>query len=77
MGLRYYSNIEDSPLSELLRQYSIKTENQFIVFPNSIWQDFPDNGRSIGAYNVFYQGVPIDHCIHVTGPVSQYSAESE
>ena len=26
---------------------------------------------------VFYQGVPIYHCTHVTGPVDQYSAECE
>ena len=26
---------------------------------------------------IFYQGGPIDHCTHVSGPVSQYSAESE
>ena len=26
---------------------------------------------------MFYQGGPIDHCTHVPGPVSQYSAKSE
>ena len=25
----------------------------------------------------YYQGLHIDHCTHVPGPVSQYSAESE
>ena len=46
-------------------------------FSDSIWQDFPYNGRITGAYIIFYQGGPIDHGTHVTGPVSQYSAESE
>ena len=26
---------------------------------------------------MFYQGVPIDHCTHDPGPVSQYSSEIE
>ena len=38
---------------------------------------FPDTGRSTGAYIIFYQGSPIYHCIHVSVPVSQSSAESE
>ena len=48
-----------------------------MVLYDSIWKDCPDNGRSIGAYIVFYQGGPIDHCWHVTGPVPKYSADSE
>ena len=32
LGLRYYSNIEDTPLSELLIQASIKADNQWMVF---------------------------------------------
>ena len=32
LGLKYYTNINDSSLSDLLRQASIKTENQFMVF---------------------------------------------
>ena len=40
-------------------------------------QDCPDTGRSTGAYIIFYQGGPIELGTHVTGPVSQSSAESE
>ena len=65
------------PLSNLLRQASINTENQLIVLPDSIRQDFLDNFRSTGAYIVFYQSVPIDHCTHIPGKVSQSCAESE
>ena len=46
-------------------------------FSDSSWKDFPDTGRSTGAYIIFYQGVPIDHGTHVPGPVAQSSAESE
>ena len=63
--------MKDSPLSNLLRQVNIKTENQLMEFSNSIWKDFPYNGRSTGAYMIFYQGGPIDHGTHVPGPVAQ------
>ena len=46
-------------------------------FSDSSWQDFPDTGRSIGAYIIFYQGGPIDHGTHVPGTIAQSSAESE
>ena len=77
LGLIYYSNIKDVPLSELLRQYSIKTDKQLMVFYYSIWHDCPDTGRITWKYTVFYQGGPIDHYTHVPGLVYQYSAESD
>ena len=46
-------------------------------FSDSSWQDCPDTGRSTGAYIIFYQGGPIDHGTHVSGPVAQSSAEIE
>ena len=48
-----------------------------IAFSDSSWQDFPDIGRSTGAYIVFYQGGTIDNVTHVPVPVAQSSAESE
>ena len=69
--------MKDAPLSDLLRQASIKTENQFMDFSDSSWQDFPDNGRSIGAYIIFYQGGRIYHSTHVPGPVSKSVTEIE
>ena len=41
-----------------MRQASNKTENDLIDFSDSSWQDFRDNGRSTGAYIIFYQGWP-------------------
>ena len=35
LGLNYYFAMEDVTLSDMLRQYSIKTENQFMAFSNS------------------------------------------
>ena len=77
LGLRYYANMEDAPLFDLLKQARIKTDNQLMVLYNSSTQDCPYNGISTGAYIVFYQGEPIYHCTYVTGPVDQSSSESD
>ena len=66
--------MNDGPVTDLLRQSSIKTDNNLMAVSNSSWQYFPDTGRSIGAYILFYQGGPIDHGTHVPGPVFQSSA---
>ena len=77
LGLKYYSDMSDPPVTDLLRQNSIKTENHLMDFSDSSWQYCPDNGRSTGAYILFYQGVPIDHGTHVPVPVAKSNAESE
>ena len=71
LGLYYYDDMKDAPLSDLLRKASINTENKFMDFSNSSWQYFPDTGRHTGAYNIFYQGGTIDNGRYVTVPVSQ------
>ena len=76
LGLKYYADINDAPVTDLLRQGNIKTNNHLMDFSDSSWQDFPDTGRSTGAYIIFYQGGTIDHGTHVPVPVAQYSAES-
>ena len=77
MDLKYYANLNDAPVTDLLRQANINTKNNLMAFSDSSWQDFPDTGRSTGAYISYYQGVPIDHGTHVPVPVAQSSAESE
>ena len=37
LGLNYYSDMKNSPLSDLLRKVSIKTENQFMALYDSSW----------------------------------------
>ena len=56
LGLKYYADMNDAPVSDLLRQTSIKTDNHLMAFYDSSWQDCPDTGRSTGAYIIFYQG---------------------
>ena len=69
MGFKYYADMNDAPVPDLLRQSSIKTENPLMNFSDSSWQDFTYNGRSTGAYIIFYQGGPSYHGTHVPGPV--------
>ena len=70
MGLKYYADMNDAPLTDLLRKASIKTGNHLMAFSGSSWQECPDTGRSTGAYIIFYQGGTIDHGTHVPGPVA-------
>ena len=74
LGLKYYTDMNYSPVSDLLIQASIKNYNQLMDFSDSSWKDCPDTGRSIGAYIIFYQGGPIGHGTHVPVEVSKSSA---
>ena len=77
LGLNYYADMNDSPLSDLLRQAIINTKNQLMAFCYSSWHYLLDTGRSTGAYIIFYLSGKIDHGTHVPGPVYKSSAESE
>ena len=77
MGLNYYADIKDAPLSDLLRKAIINTYNQLMAFSDYSWQDCPNTDRSTGAYIIFYQGGKIDHGTHVTGTVAQSSSYIE
>ena len=74
LGLKYYANMNDAPLSDLLRQGRIDTENQLMAFSDPICQYCPDTGRITGEYFIFYQGGQINHGTHVPGPVAQSCA---
>ena len=77
LGLKYYVDMKDALLSHLSRQTNIKTDNQLMIFSDSSWKYFSENGRSKGAYIFFYKVGPMDHCTHIPGPVDPSSAESE
>ena len=49
LGLKYYENTNDAHLSYLLRQASIKTENELMDLSDSSWKYCPDTGISKGA----------------------------
>ena len=75
MSLKYYTDMKYVTLSNPLRQANIKTENQSMVFSDSIWKDCTETVISTGAYIIFYLVGKIYDCTHVLGPVSQSSAE--
>ena len=54
LGLKYDADINYAPVSDLLRQASIKADNHLMAFSGSIWQYFTDTFRSTGAYSIFY-----------------------
>ena len=74
LGLKYYADLNDAPVTDILRQDNIKTKNHLMDFYHSSWQYCPETGRITGANNILYQGDPIEHGTHVTGPVEKSSA---
>ena len=40
LGLKYYADMNDAPISDLLRQASINTENKLMAFSDSSWRVF-------------------------------------
>ena len=77
MGLKYYSDMKYAPLSDLMKQDNINTENQLVLLYDSSWKACPDTCRNTVAYVIFYQGGTIGNVTHVPGPVSQSITESE
>ena len=41
--------MNDAPVTNLLRQAIINTDNHFMDFSDYSWQYFPDTGRNTGA----------------------------
>ena len=54
LSLKYYADLNDAPVTDLLRQANIKTMNHLMAFSDSSWQDCPDTGRSTGVYIIIY-----------------------
>ena len=53
LGLKYYADLDDAPVTDILIKANIKTKNHFMDFYDSSWQYFPDTGRITGAYIIF------------------------
>ena len=39
LGLKYYSDLNDAPVTDILRQVNIKTKNHLMAFSDSSWKD--------------------------------------
>ena len=44
LGLKYYANLNDAPVTDILRKSNIKTKNHLMGFSDSSWQDCLDTG---------------------------------
>ena len=51
LGLKYYAYLNYAPVTDLLRQANIKTNNHLMDVSDYSWQDCPDTGRIIVTYN--------------------------
>ena len=49
LGLQYYADLNDAPVTDLLRQANIKAKNHLMAFSDYSCQDCTDTGRSTGA----------------------------
>ena len=43
LGLKYYIDLNDAPVTDLLRQANINTKNHLMAFSDSSWKDCPDS----------------------------------
>ena len=57
--LKYYSDMNDSPVYYMLRQASIENKNKLMAFSDSSWQDFPYTERNTGSYIIFIKLVQL------------------
>jgi hypothetical protein len=76
-GLRYYTNLDDSPFTKLLASIDAPTDYPLVSCADSSWQDCPDTSRSTGCYVLFAQGGIVDAASFVPNPIALSSAESE
>ena len=77
-GIRYYHNIEDSPVHKLLVRNKLSSpRNGLVTFSDASWQDCPDTGRSTTGRISFINGGMVDHASHVPAPVAMSTGEAE
>lgn len=76
-GLKYYNDVKDSPIYEILAQYGIDPVHALFGTHDASWQDCQDTARSTGSYIHFAQGSPVDFSSYVPSPIAMSSAEAE
>ena len=52
LGLKYYADLTDAPVTDILRQANINTKNHLMAFSDSSWQDCPDTGDQLLVYHL-------------------------
>jgi transposase InsO family protein len=80
VGITFYSDLERSPIHNLLLKSASTAElgkEMFFTFSDSSWNDDVDTGRSTGCYLIVYMGGIVDHSSNMPSPVALSSAEAE
>jgi len=77
LGLRFYSDINMSPITRLLTSNGISLDNPLIAFSDSSWNDDIDTGRSTGCFMIICMGGVVEHSSNMPDPVALSSAEAE
>jgi hypothetical protein len=76
-GVRFYSEIDESPIYQMLLGQNIQEKHLFFGFTDSSWNDDVDTGRSTGCFIITYMGGIVDHSSNMPDPVALSSAEAE
>ena len=76
-GLRYYSEINESPIYQMLLGQNIQEKHHFFGFTDSSWNDEQGTGMSTGSFITTYMGGIVDHRSNTLDPVALSSAEAE
>ena len=75
-GSKYYSNLKQSPIHDLLTRHET-FQSELVVFTDASWQDCPDTGRSTTGYLIFYRGGVIEANSMLQIPIAMSSCEAE
>jgi hypothetical protein len=72
LGLRYYSSVQDAPITQMLIGQNINDNHLLYGFSDSSWNDDQDSGRSTGCFIITYMGGIVDHSSNLPDPVAPY-----
>ena len=76
-GNKYYSDVKESPMFEVLQKTNVDRHSDIVVFTDASWQDCPDTGRSTTGYLIFYRGGVVEANSQLPAPIAMSSAEAE
>jgi hypothetical protein len=77
VGIKFYSNMMESPITCMLIAENIQQSHPFFTFSESSWNDDVDSGHSTGCFIIVYVGGIIDHSSNLPDPVALSSAKAE
>ena len=75
-AIKFYSDANQSPLSQLIKEAKLEIDPSFLAFSDSSWGDCDDQ-HSTGCYAIFLQGGLVDASSFVPNIVTNSSAEAE